>query len=196
MQTLDTPRKPVHSKCMGIEIECLIPRHTAEAGKHYGFFYAGVDGSLRPGAFSGRKGIEFVSQPLPYQWLRKEIVKLAKQFPWTTNESCGIHVHVSRSWTSPKRIAKLCAALRKYHPHEMVELFGRYSEDYATTYQSGISRYGAVNTTNRHTVEFRMWAPGDAQWALECLRRTKLMVEHKGAFTPEALMELFTRPEK
>lgn len=201
MNTLDVVRKPVHSKCFGIEIECLIP--TAESdprGKYYGFFFAGHDGSIRASWRNNHIGVEFVSQPLPYNMLQKELVRLGKRFPtWSVNESCGIHVHVSRSMVSTSKLRKFAVELSRLSNSELEILFGREPNEYCSRIreEEGVPhRYQMINFTKKATIEFRMFNSGDLKWAQECVRRTKLMCEFKGNPTFENLLELFTKPEK
>lgn len=204
-QTLPTNmiRKPAHNKTMGIEIECILDaehgyRHAnLVRNRHHGFFYAGHDGSISTSFRRDEFGVEFVSQPLPFEWLCKEVSRLGKRFQWVTNDSCGIHVHVSRQWVSMNRLNKLMDRIYLFDYDQTRELFGRMFNQYNRPphrYERD-SRYCAINLTNPHTVEFRMFRSGDAAWAKECLRRTKLMVEFKGNPTFDNLLELFTNPE-
>ncbi len=203
-QTLDPEeiRKPVHAKTMGIEIECLLPRglgRTGTLGNHHGFFFAGTDGSIQTSWSRGETGVEFVSQPLPFNWLCTELTRLSKRFPnWEWNDSCGIHVHVSRNWFNNKRVESLRDGLETLNPDQQELLFGRSFNGYCTrpTPHERTSRYCAINTRNLNTIEFRMFSGGDVNWAKECLRRTKLMVEFKGKPTFDNLLNLFTQPEK
>lgn len=187
--TLERIRKPVHNKCYGIEIECKVNERPDRHGGFDRFFYLGFDCSINT---SYRElGIEFVSQPLPFAWLCKEVKKLGKKYKWSVDGSCGIHVHVSRSCVSMKRIEELNSFFRTVHRLRAEKLFGREWNGYCDPFDDAYSRYRPINTTNEHTVEFRMFRSGDADWAIECLRRTKLMVEYKGELSFEKLMNLF-----
>lgn len=183
-------RQPPHNKCYGIEIECLV-RDINCRGKgfgHYdGFFLISSDCSI---VATYNQGVEFVSQPLPYRWLIKEIGKLGKRYEWTSNGSCGIHVHVTKNAVSQKKITALKNALYDLNADQMRLLFGRHSSSYANN-RYLYDRYAAVNVQNSATIEFRMFRSGDAEWAKECVRRTKLMVEHKGKYDFESLKQLF-----
>lgn len=198
MNNLEKVRKPVHSKTMGIEIEGLLPmnhfRIEDVREKFHGFFFAGSDVSIRRNF--NQFGVEFVSQPLPYSWLSAEIDKLGKKFQWTFNDSCGIHIHVNRKWVSEKRLCDLMDSMAAWSSVEYDALFGRPPNAYCLRpdRRTRTGRYSAINITGNNTVEFRMFRSGDAVWAKECLRRTKLMVEFKGKPTFDNLFELFTKP--
>ena len=40
-----------------------------------------------------------------------------------------------------------------------------------------------------------MFASGDVNWAKECVRRVKLLVEHRGKLNYDVMLELFTKPD-
>lgn len=183
-------RKPVHSRCYGIEIECLFPygNRMPRLYNYAGFWYFTVDGSVGPGY--SRYGVEMISQPMPYSWLNKEIGKLEKRYSqWEWNDSCGIHVHVTKKSVSHKRMIELLMFLRTLGGGQEFNLFGRYSNLYSSPRNT--DRYCSVNLHRHETIEFRMFSSGSAKWAQECLRRTKLMVEYKGKYTYENLCKLF-----
>lgn len=199
MNTLEKVRKAPHAKTMGIELECIVTFSDFEKvmNQFVGFFYAGNDGSIRPDySGGGSRGIEFVSQPLPYSALLREIDRLNKRVIWRHNESCGIHVHVSRHWLNDVRAIRLQKSICALTNSEFASLFGRRPNDYCLR-TARHTRYCAVNTTNSHTIEFRMFASGDAAWAKECLRRVKLLVEYrgKGLLSYTKMLDLFTAPE-
>lgn len=193
-------RKPVHSKSYGIEVEtCMHPddkfRLFNKPKRIEGFFRFAVDGSIDAQRVDGIwwTDVEIVSQPLPYKMLRKQLDKL-KKYRYVTNTTCGIHVHVSKKAVSYTRIGDLLRCLRSINHEQYYDLFGRYPNMYNNPQIN--SRYCSINALNEHTIEFRMFASGDVAWAKECLRRTKLMVEYKGKYSYENLLDLFTKPEK
>lgn len=198
MNTLEKVRKPVGNKTMGIEIECILPENRDPRGAYHGFFYAGWDGSIDTySRINGQYqiGVEFVSQPLSYQWMMRELDKLGKKYQWAANNSCGIHVHVSKKWLSEKRAITIRKALYQLTDIQCYELFGRKPNEYCMRTVNVYSRYGQLNSTNKHTHEFRMFASGDVYWAKECARRVKLLVEHRGKLNYDVMLELFTKPE-
>jgi hypothetical protein len=162
------------------------------------FFYFGTDGSIDVNwgdHEEGYRGVELVSQPLPYSWLSKEIDIIWKKHPWKSNDTCGIHIHVSKSGVSLTRLKILANKLIMLTRLEFLDLFGRRPNHYCCNAGYSTSdRYCAINFTNSKTIEFRMFASGDAVWAKECLRRVKLMCEYKGDVTYSKLLELFTNP--
>lgn len=190
-------RKPVHAKSYGIEIECCM--HPTDRDQllynKKGFFIFEGDASIASEHTQDMywRGVEMVSHPLPYKMLRKQLNTL-KKYRFVYNSSCGIHIHVSKVAVSRTRMVELLICLRNLLGQQEKELFGRVRNFYCDPFEH--NRYCSINRTNEHTVEFRMWSAGDIDWAKECLRRTKLMVEYKGKYSYENLLDLFTRPEK
>lgn len=183
MQTLSNFRKPPCGKTMGIELEVL-QRYEGVLRDYQGFFYATRDGSIQPFSWihgpGGRTiqslekweyGREYVSQPLTPEWLKKEIVKLAKKTQWLVNSSCGIHIHVSKAWCSKARARSIFKFYCDLTQSERIALFGRGSNEYceADMRRFAHTRYNAVNVENAATTELRMFASGDAQWACYCV---------------------------
>lgn len=199
MNTLQHVRKPVHNKCYGVEIECLISRDAGilTNGKPFQqFWYAGYDGSIHTDNYSRQTTIEFVSQPLPYNATIKQINWLAKKFKWEYNHSCGIHVHVSKAGLSIARLTRFAQGIAKMTDDQFESLFGRSPNNYCKNRFDMWDRYSCVNFTNDKTIEFRMFPSGDAAWAIECLRRVRLMCRMKGAVSYDSLLDLFTKPEE
>lgn len=180
MQSLNKFRTPNTNKAMGIEIECVMEALKADSCqyKHNGFFYGTCDGSIQ--CPWNRTGVEFVSQPLSAAWLKKEINKLARKFEWETNESCGVHVHVSRKWLSMEKAKAINAFLFSLLPSETVELFGREENTYCRTYVSldKEDRYCSINITNTATIEFRMFKSGDAKWCAYCVDMVEYLINN------------------
>jgi hypothetical protein len=178
MQSVSSYRKPVSNKSYGIEIECLLPSDKAPAGyEHQGFWYVTYDTSIDV-AFQQR-GREFVSQPLPANWLCKEIYKLAKKYEWTHNDSCGIHVHVSRKWFSEKKARAVHEFIEQLDLNDYAALFGRDTNGYCQEgHAFGATRYMPVNALNKDTIELRMFRSGDAKWAAYCVRMAEYLVSN------------------
>ena len=176
MQSLSTFRKPPHNKTMGIEIECVLGACEVRYFQHYGFFYATQDGSIDTNTWS-QMGVEFVSQPLPVEMLCKQIGKLGKRFTWESNTSTGIHIHVSRQWLSTKKATAIYNWIKTLTNAEFELLFGRKPNYYCRTEGTiGSTRYLAVNTENKATIEFRMFASGPADWAKYCVKMAEYLV--------------------
>lgn len=188
MPSLSSFRKPPIDKTMGIEIECIYSDDAnVERRKYYGFFYATSDGSIRPDRWE-QHPVEWVSQPLPAEWLKKEITKLEKRFgAWMYNDSCGIHIHVSRKWLSMKKAQAIYSFIQSLSVDDYVDFFGRPTNGYCgTQYPLGQTRYSAVNVENKHTVEIRVFHSGDAEWARYCVDCVKYMVDHAYHLNVEA----------
>jgi hypothetical protein len=196
MGHLSVIRKPVHQKTFGLELECYIPKELClYEDQHIGFWYVSEDGSLAIEDHA-MQGFEFISQPMPYAMLQKQIKILNRRIgDWQTNENCGLHIHVSRKYWSDEREYKFSAFLKALHANELILLFGRESF-YARPHRDSGHKYRAVNLLHPHTFEFRLWKAGDVHWTLEALRRTKLIVEYKGDWTFDKCLDLFTNGDK
>ena len=178
MNTLDSVRKAPHSKTMGIEIEAVFDVRYDD--DWVGFFYKGTDGSIQRPSYR-QYGYEFVSQPLTYEWMHRELGKLYKKilpYGMSVNSSCGIHIHVSKAWFSDKKANAVQKFLTTLTNEEMHDLFGRRPNHYCDPLDSPKSRYNAVNTTNATTNELRMFCSGDLKWAKYCVDCAKYMVEN------------------
>lgn len=202
MNSLDKFRTPNTNLSMGIEIECfqrswnnetrnfvIYPNH----GQHYGFFYATDDGSIDTPARSWNResdeyiGTEFVSQPLSPKWLKKEIHKLSKLWPWMHNNSCGIHIHVSRKWLSEKKARTIYAFLKSLGESDRKRLFGRESNTYCGYSKWGDTRYNAINADNSSTFEFRVFSSGDAKWACYCVDMVEYLIRQAYVLNIDAI---------
>ena len=176
MQSLSKFRTPPHNKTMGIEIECILIFGGVDYFRHYGFFYSTQDRSIDTHSWS-QCGVEFVSQPLPVDMLCKQLDKLGKKFQWEHNSSCGIHVHVSRKWLSEKKAIAIYNWIKTLTNAEFKLLFGRLPNYYCRTEGTiGSTRYLAVNTENKATIEFRMFSSGSADWAKYCVKMAEYLV--------------------
>lgn len=188
MNTLKKVRKAPSNKTMGIEIEvCLSDENEVVYTDWLGFFYQGLDASIRTSSLR-YVGREFVSQPLTHTWLHKELGKLYEKIKgdFQVNESCGIHVHVSKKWCSDKKAKEIFDVVNKFTPDQLNWVFGRGLNNY--TDESWGHRYCLVNCTNKATNEFRMFKSGDCAWARYCIDCVKYMVEHAHHLTFEGLL--------
>ena len=195
MNSLNSFRKLVSNKSFGIEIECFIDIEGAKRLPeccHSGFFYVTTDMSLSVRDYwtTHRFSREFVSQPLPADWLHKEIWKLWKKSGgWETDDSCGTHVHVNRKWCPLAKAKAIYNAIKKLSDEQFKEIFGRYINKFCRVDVSiGETRYAAVNVENVATIEFRMFAGGNAQWACYCVSMAKFMVENYNTLNYEQLL--------
>lgn len=202
MGSLSRFRKAPHAKTYGLEYEFFFvtPENARFDYGYRGMFYATTDVSISASSvilqhYSDRiYTVELISQPLPYNWLIREIKKLEK-FPHEilANSSCGIHVHVSRKLTSEKRMMKLLAFLKTLNSAQSRALFGRAYNEYCSPSRSTDSKYSIINFLHSQSFEFRMFASGDPAWAAECVRRTRLMVEYRGEYSYSNFTKLFSK---
>ncbi len=199
MQSLEKFRTPNTNKAMGIEIECYIKGDPDDRyctgpgfpkkGAHHGFFYATDDGSISPPSYRDIS-VEFVSQPLSAPWLKKEITKLGKKFHWEVNETCGVHVHVSRKWLSKERAEKIMEFLCGLDEDEVVALFGRTANHYCRYNLNYFndSRYSTINIQNKNTIEFRMFKSGTPEWCCYCVAMVEYLITNWATLNIDACL--------
>ena len=178
-------RQLPHDRAIGIEVECSVSSWI-ERDQYYGFFYAGRDSSIVVDG-RGHLGIEFVSQPLTQEWLKKELRKLYKKFDISSNTSCGIHVHVNKKWCSVKRAKTISTFLQTLSDEEMKELFGRVPNVYCENRWDPTKKYCAVNVSKKATMEFRSFKSGSINWACYCVDLVCYLVKNHASLNKEAL---------
>ncbi len=169
------------AEMFGLEIEVEGARIAADVP----YMERKRDGSLRG------HGIEYVSmRPVTYDELRVSIdsyYKVAEQYGFTPTVRCGIHVHVSKTWFSNKKALAIKKFLQRQTDLSLFELwFGRKPNTYCDPQQLS-GRYGAVNTTNDHTNEVRMFRSGTLEWAKYCVAMSKYMVENAYTLTEHGM---------
>lgn len=179
MRSLASFRKPPSNFTMGMELECIVNNGTYDSARYlyHGFWYATTDASISPPTWN-LQGMEFVSQPLTKEWLKKEIVRLGKKFQWTHNDSCGIHIHVSRKWINEAKAELIHKFYCTLTAEQQKDLFGRPRNHYCRVEEWKTTRYNAVNVENTDTVEFRMFASGDVKWAQYCVDMADYLVRN------------------
>ena len=126
--------------------------------------FAERDGSLRD-------GFELITQPMGLDaqralWVRVLSLDTARHFRSHDTETCGLHVHVSRAGLSQLTIAKTVVFLNDPATEELIRAVARrYNTGYchrkpcklSRDAVRGSDRYEMLNTTGRHTVEFRIF---------------------------------------
>ena len=123
----------------------------------------------RDGSLNDEEGFELVSAPGPLAYHADRLRHFPRVSGMTSHTSgnCGIHVHVSRRALSPLQIGKILVFINAPHNVRFVELIAqRTSERWAKIQPKtwadvrdgyGLTRYEAVNTTRRDTIEFRIF---------------------------------------
>ncbi len=158
--------------------------------------YKGHDVSIRSTADYTHK-YELVSDPLSYRGLRKVLLGLQDAlapYEWNAVYNTGIHVHASARACPGSQARRLAEAFCRLTDQQCETLFGRTPGWFAMNvgyvgYHKYIQQH---RKRGRITYEFRMFKSGDALWAAECLRRTKIMCDmRKGDITHHRLREAF-----
>lgn len=176
-------RKPCANNTFGIEIEgyALTGRVSSLMYTYKNFFYFTYDGSLRNGRLSEQDGMEMVSQPMPPKALKRAIDKLFKitldGAGWEVNSNAGIHVHVSRKYLSNKKANTIAKFLMGLDPSICESVFGRRPNDYCTQRITD-SKYVQVNMQHKDTIEFRVFASGNAEWAKYCVDCVEYLIKN------------------
>lgn len=128
------------------------------------------DGSIGGAEERGNHGFEIVTMPCDastQEWIWSTIFD--GRSPLTTDPTCGVHVHVSRAPLGRMQIAKAVVFTNSPENRAFIQrVSGRKNNDYCKVeckgladvrhYEKANDRYAAVNITNEHTVEFRMFA--------------------------------------
>lgn len=172
--------KPLY---FGVELEVEAPDYDSIDCEHIeysigdDFFYCKHDGSL------GECGCEVVTHPFSYEWLidNKEdtfdnLLDYLKAHGCTSYDTttCGMHVHLSKRAFSTLHLYKFLKMFYDPHNWDNVRLMsqrkGRKMDEWATCEDTdrhatiskaknkyGGNRYTAVNLTNLHTVEIRIF---------------------------------------
>lgn len=184
MNSLSSFRALDSVKSFGIELECYMSNPPSEG--YYGFFYKTSDASICPPRW-GYAGVEWVSQPLPKQWLQKELVKLGKKYAWESNDSCGIHVHVNKQWCTKKKALAIYKFMKE-NRHLAEYWYGRKDNSYCRLMYDNPTdtRYSAVNICDK-TVEFRSFKSGTINWASYCLDLVEYLVENAFRLNVDAM---------
>ena len=195
--TLITLRKTVVPISFGIEIEgrnrFLSENHQH---RHIGFFYVTTDHSL-----DYDDSIEVVSQPLPPKMLCRVLKSfLDKYGDIGYEDDAGIHIHVTRTKHTEKKLEELFYAIEESSFAEQRDFFGRRTTHYAQTDNPRWkeTRYSAVNWTNEKTIEIRLF--GNKNYlnsgilhAIRCVKRTQAILNTKEKITPDTLRSIARR---
>lgn len=135
------------------------------------WLYNKSDGSLSD-------GVEIVTSPCDYKsimWLLDEMKNPIKNITSGTKytQNAGIHIHVSKKSIPSYNIYKLSYLLNNMQAKELSSIMfylsgrnatvsdnylGRYAKiGYITEFKNETDRYLALNLTNEHTIEFRIF---------------------------------------
>lgn len=181
------PRQRTGKIYMGVELEVEANRglplgvlaHKIQ-GLFEEFIFLKWDGSIN-------HGFEIVSQPATIEYHNKAWGKLFdlnhKGIFFQQNPStCGMHVHVGRKMLECrhenliKRLSNLI--YNKENKFFLEYVACRRSNEYAN-YSREESRYGALNLSNKHTIEFRMFKGlFDKEAFLRNLESVKAMIDY------------------
>jgi hypothetical protein len=182
----------------GVEIECYLKNSTPQQGENYNLT---TDGSLRLGSFSNSGGqmMEIRVGPADYKMTVKTVKDLYKNYVKGVNDSCGLHIHISRP---DNDLNAFCSfAFYKYFMKRIFELLPEHTEalkarmsnthcrelsldEMKSIMYDGVSsrfdRYKIINwhAYRRHgTVEFRIFpAMEKASGAVKCINTVTRIV--------------------
>lgn len=190
-------RKTVVPVSFGIEIEgrneFLRNNHLHS---HIGFFFVTTDSSL-----SFPDSVEVVSQPLPPKMLCRVLKSfLDKNGDISREDDAGIHIHVTRTKHTEKKLEELFYAIKESSYAEQRDFFGRRETYYAQTDNPHWKeiRYSAVNWINEKTIEIRLFGNSSSfnfgiLHAIRCIKRTQALLNTKEKITPDILRSIARR---
>lgn len=170
-------RPEAKTRYFGIELEYEMDSDSDASDESRGVWRAfgqgrciiSTDGSLS-------HGLELVSAPADYATMHKWLSAFTPPSSCRPKRSCGMHVHVTRSTISPLTLGKVLVFVNHPEHHAFIETVARRAEtSYCKKQPKGITsqwrgtdgvhdRYQAVNTTNPHTIEFRLFASTRKGW--------------------------------
>ena len=124
------------------------------------------DGSLS-------NGFEIVTTPCSYEYQKEKWSKflksdLIKQLRGWKTDTAGLHIHIGKKQLKPSEIGKLLIFINSEENTQLIDdIAGRTSHQWAKKYPKKITdslyrtsrddRYEAVNMSNEHTVELRIF---------------------------------------
>lgn len=158
------------------EINYLEDNYDAAKRTLYKSYKASVIYAKRDGSISG-KGFEVVSQPMTLEFFDSlDLVPMFQVSPKERDSSCGLHVHISRdSFEGPAHLYKFTEFINDNRSF-IKKIAGRDFNSYSRGYEEKITkavkgtamreRYHAVNLTNPHTVEVRVFRGAKTEYQL------------------------------
>lgn len=192
-----TLRKTVVPVSFGIEIEGR-NRYLRESHlhTHTGFFFITTDGSL-----NYNDSVEVVSQPLPPKMLCRVLKSFLDKYGDIGYEGdAGIHIHVTRTKHTEKKLEELFYTIKESSYGEQANFFGRRETYFADTGNPRWKeyRYSAINWTNKKTIEIRLFGNNSIFYsgilhAIRCVKRTQAILNTKEKITPDILRSIARR---
>ena len=156
----------------GIELEVERRRNAYDSiselvhDEVYDFARLKSDGSLS-------NGFEIVTTPCSYEYQKEKWSKflksdLIKQLRGWKTDTAGLHIHIGKKQLKPSEIGKLLIFINSEENTQLIDdIAGRTSHQWAKKYPKKITdslyrtsrddRYEAVNMSNEHTVELRIF---------------------------------------
>ncbi len=153
---------------LGVELEIEDMREYADDVSYEleGMAILKDDGSLN-------RGFEVVTVPAPYSWHVGDMWTEKRLNMWAnryggrsfSTQTCGLHIHVGRSWLTPLQIAKTMVFINNPDNLRFIELvaqrdISRWASQKPTDWGNtgkGRDKYEALRTTKGPTVEFRIF---------------------------------------
>lgn len=172
-------RKPYHPKSLGAEIEVANIKPNTN-GIYQGLNRAG-QWLLKADASLPHTGCEFVSQPLVPESLKRHVRWLERKVggSFEIDSSCGLHIHADRSWIDEGTAYGIFSFIKKMPEDVFKKWAGRGRNEY--TEGTIESHYGCINTRNKSTYEFRIFAAGDnSKWVERCIDLVTAMLLFNG----------------
>ena len=177
-ENVDTNLSRSKDTWYGLEWEVMARRSMSDEfpevlTKNNDWFMCKRDGSLD----EGNGGFEICSAPSTFKFLKDRLQKLFHSDYWLDddgntyvkgwNTGCaGIHIHISRRALTPLQIGKMLVFVNAKKNKRFIEdiagrSMGRWCQSHEKNLLDGTERdsdrYQAVNTSNRNTVELRIF---------------------------------------
>jgi len=166
---------PYHPFTFGIEIEVSNLASLVRSLTFFKGFYIKEDVSIRGGSTA-----ELVSNPLTAEKLKRNVRALYKSGAIReVNDSCGIHIHVSKKLLTTEKALKIEKFInRDAHSMHIHPIAGRPRN----AYWGGVeeyTRYRSVNTRPAYTNEVRIFASSTkSEWVERCIDVVSTMISY------------------
>jgi len=199
-ETIDTNLNTTKALLYGVELEVMarnsMPDEFPETLTDYNdWFLCKRDGSLE----EGNGGFEICTAPSTYKFLKDRFSDMFNSNYWTDengstyvkgwNTNCaGLHIHINKKALTPLEIGKMLVFINEKKNKRFIEdIAGRNMNRWCLSHPKNVKdgqylnddRYQAVNTSNRNTVELRIFRSNVSEYGfMRALEFTDALVHY------------------
>jgi len=199
-ETIDTNLNTTKALLYGVELEVMarnsMPNDFPETLTDYNnWFLCKRDGSLE----EANGGFEICTAPSTFKFLKDRFSDMFNSDYWTdengstyvrgwNTECAGLHIHINKRALTPLEIGKLLVFINEKKNKRFVEdIAGRNMNRWCLSHPKNVKdgqyrnddRYQAVNTSNRNTVELRIFRSNVSEYGfMRALEFTDALVHY------------------